>query len=119
MAQYQFTYTGNIIKKLINGVVVAWIPMAPGNTDYQTYLAWIAQGNTPLPADPPPPPSILAGVDFDTNAVSDDQVSAGLANLRAFLNLASPTNADAIAALKTLIRAFLFVCHKLRWSLIA
>jgi len=27
------------------------IPFAPDNTDYQAYLAWVAEGNTPLPAD--------------------------------------------------------------------
>ena len=29
----------------------ALIPMALGNTDYQEYLAWVAEGNEPLPAD--------------------------------------------------------------------
>lgn len=29
----------------------AFIPFAPDNTDYQAYLAWLALGNTPLPAD--------------------------------------------------------------------
>jgi hypothetical protein len=26
----------------------------PGNTDYQAYLAWLAEGNEPLPAEEQP-----------------------------------------------------------------
>ena len=29
----------------------ACIPFAPDNTDYQAYLKWVAEGNTPLPAE--------------------------------------------------------------------
>jgi hypothetical protein len=36
-----------------------FIPLDPANTDYQQYLEWVSQGNTPLPPDPEPEPESL------------------------------------------------------------
>lgn len=30
---------------------MAAIPFDPANTDYQAYLKWLEEGNTPLPAE--------------------------------------------------------------------
>ena len=42
--------TGGVIRNNIDGSLTV-IPFDPDNTDYQAYLAWLALGNTPLPAD--------------------------------------------------------------------
>jgi hypothetical protein len=33
------------------GDVIYYIPFDPDNTDYQAYLKWLDEGNTPQPAD--------------------------------------------------------------------
>jgi len=35
---------------VVNGNERTCIPLNPDNTDYQAYLAWLAEGNTPEPA---------------------------------------------------------------------
>jgi hypothetical protein len=35
----------------IDGDVITGIPFDSANTDYQAYLAWVAEGNVPTPAE--------------------------------------------------------------------
>jgi hypothetical protein len=42
------TNTQDVVIRLSDN---AYIPMNHDNTDYQQYLAWVADGNEPLPAD--------------------------------------------------------------------
>jgi hypothetical protein len=43
-----FTNIASVVKRIEDNT---FIPFAPDNTDYQEYLKWVAEGNTPTPAD--------------------------------------------------------------------
>jgi hypothetical protein len=45
---YKLTKEPNCVFRLSDN---AWIPFDEGNTDYQQYLKWVAEGNEPLPVD--------------------------------------------------------------------
>jgi hypothetical protein len=43
--------SGQIADVIIRTGDGAFIPFEPENSDYKVYLAWLADGNTPLPPD--------------------------------------------------------------------
>ena len=47
---YKLTNSNTVLRIESN----SFIPFADNNSDYQAYLKWLAEGNTPLPADQPP-----------------------------------------------------------------
>jgi len=50
---YKLTNSTSITRLADN----ASIPADPANTDYVAFLDWLSKGNTPEPADIPPPPT--------------------------------------------------------------
>lgn len=65
---YKLTKSNNSVTRLSDN---AYIPFAEGNTDYATYKAWLAAGNTPQPADEP------ALAEVQAQCLSDVDAAAG------------------------------------------
>jgi hypothetical protein len=65
----QYMVMGKVYDKAIIRIADdACIPFDEGNTDYQAYLKWYNEGNTPDPADPVPEPVELTPQEKLANA---------------------------------------------------
>lgn len=88
---YQLTNSTSITRQSDS----ATIPADPANTDYAAYLAWLAEGNTPEPADVPPPPTKAERIRALEAQASDAQAKV---TRQALLALALEKACAALAA---------------------
>ncbi|MBS1170014.1 MAG: hypothetical protein H6R01_932 [Burkholderiaceae bacterium] len=65
---YKLLTNTTAIVRLSDG---AFIPTDSANTDYRHYLAWVAEGNAPLPADSPDPAEVWAAYQAQAQAALD------------------------------------------------
>ena len=108
---YKLT-TSTSITRLADG---ASIPADPANTDYAQYLQWLAEGNTPEAADPPPPapPKQFSSLEFFDLFTPAEQLAIATAAMQSaqvklwydrtlaamFITLADPRTEGGLTAL--------------------
>lgn len=93
---YKLTYFENQIERLEDGAI---IPFDPANRDYQEYIIWVNDGNTPEPYVPPelPPVRILTPLEFMNRFTYDEELAIETAaetspQLRVWLRRSSAAN---------------------------
>ena len=86
---YKLTNSDTVIRLVDN----AFIPKDESNGDYQDYLKWVVEGNTPQPVDLPTLAEIISGFEGAVQAHLDaDAMSKGYDNINTACTYAGAPN---------------------------
>lgn len=103
MAEYKLTIDGGAIKGDVS------FPADPANRHYQEYLAWVALGNTPDPAEQPTAEQVAKDIEVNQAGPTARQYFAAHPAAIAFIRL-TPAEQEAqidgmtLAQLKAVVR---------------
>jgi hypothetical protein len=91
---YRLTNFPSIIHVNDDGSITS-IPFEPACVEYQQYLAWLADGNTPEPYVPPPPPIPSTVTRFQ--ALATLSAAGHLPSIRTYIATLDPDNITRLA----------------------
>lgn len=107
--------------KLIEGGVIKdgglFVPESAGNRDWRDYQSWLAQGNTPDPADQPSPEEIARQAEIVAAPLTARQWFVDNPNARLIWSMTVSEIAAEIAGLVDTSFPSLSAANRTRWKL--